>query len=94
MRGISRPAVVALARLWVTGVRERGREREREGERGRERETTGYEPLHAAQTVVAGEGGDVQSARGGIGMRCPSDHRARQVRVNGAIAGEIFDHDI
>ena len=38
--------------------------------RPRERETTGYEPLRAAQTVVAGEGGGVQSARGGGGGLC------------------------
>ena len=30
----------------------------------RERETTGYEALREAETVVAGEGVDVQSARG------------------------------
>ena len=36
-----------------------GRGRESESER----ETRGYEPLRAAQTVVAGEGGGVQSAK-------------------------------
>ena len=31
---------------------------------GRDAETTSYESLRAAHRVVAGEGGDVQSARG------------------------------
>ena len=52
-----------------------GRERENEGEGARERggerergeKTTGCEPLRESQTVVAGEEGDVQSARGGGG---------------------------
>ena len=43
----------------------RERERDREGER--ETETTGYEASREAQTVVAREGGGVQSARGGGG---------------------------
>ena len=52
--------------MWLKGEREREREAEgerqqlRERERAKEREgvreTTGYEPLRAAQTVVAGEG--------------------------------------
>ena len=43
------------------GERKGGREREGESE------TTGYEPLREAQTVVAGEGSGVHSAIGGEG---------------------------
>jgi len=44
---------------------ERGKESERESERQSERESE-------AQTLVAGEGGGVQSGRGGGRVRCPS----------------------
>ena len=50
---------------FVGGGGERGRERERERERdSRQRERVDRERVDQAHTVVAGEGGDVQSAKG------------------------------
>jgi len=41
--------------------------------------STGYEPLREAQTVVAGEVGDVQSARGGEEDRMAQVLQVQQV---------------
>ena len=68
------------------GERERGREGGREGER--EREKTGYEPLHKAQTVVAGWGPHFLLCLGStcvrFAMTLPSVilHAERQNQVN------------